>query len=105
MTAYLHERLSAESDFEPLNWPESNILCFQYIPEPLKSADQETIGRFNFDTRNALNQSGKAWITTTVFAGKRLMRTTIINPRTKKEHVDQLIIDIRKTGASVINNA
>jgi L-2,4-diaminobutyrate decarboxylase len=104
MTHYLYERLEHEEDFEPLNRPESNILCFQHIPETLKSENQEAIGQFNFDTRNALNQTGKAWITTTIFAGKRLMRTTIINPRTNKEHVDQLIKDIREVGKKVMKN-
>ncbi len=103
-TRYLYDRLTDEKDFEPLNNPESNILCFQHIPEKLKLKNQETIDAFNFDTRNALNQTGKAWITTTVFGGKRLMRTTIINPRTNKEHVDQLIKDIREVGSKVMIN-
>ncbi len=103
MTRYLYDRLRATEDFETLNVPESNILCFRYVPEALKKFSPDAIDRFNYELRTAFNQSGKAWITTTVFAGKRLLRTTIINPRTGQKEIDQLIKDLRVTGNALIN--
>lgn len=103
MTRYLYDQLVAASDFETLNVPESNILCFRYIPESMHSAKPEAIDQFNFNLRNTFNRTGKAWITTTVFSGKRLLRTTIINPRTTTKHVDQMIIDLRETGRQLLH--
>ncbi|RPI79730.1 MAG: hypothetical protein EHM45_01790 [Desulfobacteraceae bacterium] len=101
MTRYLYERLREDPDFEPLHDPQCNILCFQYVPDPLKRRNREAVDAFNLEVREALNRTGQAWITTTVFAGKRLLRTTIINPRTVKEHVDRLIQAIKETGAKL----
>ena len=98
MTRYLYEQLTKTSDFETVNVPESNILCFRHVPKNMNGSSPEVLDQYNFDLRTALNQSGKAWITTTVFAGKRLLRTTIINPRTTQKEIDQLIVDIRETG-------
>ena len=102
-TRYLYDQLIAAEDFEPLNIPESNILCFRLVPEKLRSASQEKLDQFNYELRTVFNQTGKAWITTTVFAGKRLLRTTIINPRTTKKEIDQLIVDIRNTGHTLMS--
>lgn len=103
MTRYLYDQLEETPDFETLNVPESNILCFRLIPEPMRSAMPEVIDEFNFNLRNAFNRTGKAWITTTVLSGKRLLRTTIINPRTTAKHIDQMIIDLRETGRQLVN--
>lgn len=102
ITRYLYEQLDDSPDFETLNVPESNILCFRFIPENLRSALPEAIDEFNFNLRTAFNRSGKAWITTTVFAGKRLLRTTVINPRTTAKDIDRLISDLRETGRKLL---
>jgi len=40
-------------------------------------------------------RSGEAWITSTVLKGERVLRVTIINPRTEKKHVDALLDVLR----------
>ncbi|MBL7961280.1 aminotransferase class I/II-fold pyridoxal phosphate-dependent enzyme [bacterium] len=103
MTRYLYDQLDDSPDFETLNVPESNILCFRLIPESMRLSLPEVVDEFNFDLRNTFNRTGKAWITTTLLGGRRMLRTTIINPRTTKKHVDQMIIDLRETGGQIVN--
>jgi len=79
MTRYLYERVAASNDFEAMHEPAFNIFCFRH-----RRGD-------NAQIRETLIRSGAAWITSTVLKGERVLRVTIINPRTEKTHVDALL--------------
>ena len=85
----LHRELAAHPDFEPLHHPESNILCFRY--RGLESAGEASQDRVHFELRQRYNRSGAGWITMTVLGGRRVLRVTIMNPRTRLEHLQQLL--------------
>jgi L-2,4-diaminobutyrate decarboxylase len=85
----LHEKVRAHPSFEALHGPESNILCFRYLGD--RSRSDEALDRLNFDLRQRYNRSGAGWITTTVLDGRRVLRTTIMNPRTTPAHLDALL--------------
>lgn len=87
LTRYLYERLLASDDFEPLHEPELNILCFRRVG----LSDEETA-----DLRERLVRSGRAWITTTVLRGERVLRVTMMNPRTTEAHVDAMLDALRE---------
>ncbi|HET7274228.1 MAG TPA: pyridoxal-dependent decarboxylase [Longimicrobiaceae bacterium] len=95
-TGLLYERLSAAPDFEPSHVPESNILCFRYIPDALRSATPAAVDEFQGALRERYNASGQGWITSTVLAGRRVLRVTIMNPATGQEHVERLITGLRE---------
>jgi L-2,4-diaminobutyrate decarboxylase len=97
----LHRRLREAPDFEPLHAPESNILCFRYLPEEVRSLSPEATDAFQADTRERLNASGRAWITATVLDGRRVLRVTLINPETRDEQLDTLLRAIRDTAPGV----
>lgn len=96
-TEALYARLEAAPDFEPMHVPESNILCFRYVPAGVETSAPEALDRMQVDTRERLNASGRAWITATVLEGKRVLRVTLINPRTEDRHLDALLEAIRET--------
>ncbi|NUQ21650.1 MAG: pyridoxal-dependent decarboxylase [Gemmatimonadaceae bacterium] len=83
-TRALYEELEKRPDFETLHEPESNILCFRYIGRDADDA-------FNLRLRERWNRSGDGWITTTLLGGKRVLRVTMMNPRTTREHVARLV--------------
>ena len=85
MTRYLYERVVASDDFEAMHEPEFNIFCFRH------RSDDETNARLRED----VIRSGEAWITSTVLKGQRVLRVTIINPRTEREHVDAMLDAVR----------
>jgi L-2,4-diaminobutyrate decarboxylase len=87
MTRYLYERLADSDDFEPVHEPELNILCFRRRG----FSDEETA-----DLRERLIRSGRAWITTTVLRGERVLRVTMMNPRTTEAHVDAMLDALRE---------
>ncbi len=91
--AGLHARVRAAPDFEPLHAPEANILCFRYRWD---NASAEALDAFNYDLRNRLNRSGKAWITTAVVKGKRALRTAVMNPLTGRAEIEGLLAELRR---------
>lgn len=86
LTRYLYERLVESEDFEPVHEPDLNILCFRR-----KGFDDEQTA----DLRERLIRSGRAWITTTVLRGERVLRVTMMNPRTTEQHIDAMLDALR----------
>jgi glutamate/tyrosine decarboxylase-like PLP-dependent enzyme len=66
--------------------PVFNIFCFRH------RSDDET----NAALREKLIRSGQAWITSTVLKGQRVLRVTMINPRTERGDVDRMLDAIRR---------
>lgn len=100
LTAELHARLLAHPRFDPLHRPDSNILCFRYVPaEPHEPA---AVDELNRRLRQAYNQEGTGWITSTVLNGRRVLRVTLMNPRTRTEHLDALIEELDQTALRLL---
>jgi L-2,4-diaminobutyrate decarboxylase len=96
-TELLHAKLLAAPDFEPMHPPESNILCFQHLPEGVRDLDA-----FQTGVRERLNASGRAWITATVLNGRKVLRVTLMNPHTTEAHLDALLDGLRETGRELL---
>ena len=99
-TRVLYEAVLERPRFQALHAPESNILCFRYIgdgPAPDTELDQ-----VNLDLRTACNRQGDAWITTTVLAGRRVLRATIMNPRTTAGDAVQVLDVLESLAGSAI---
>lgn len=87
LTRYLYERVRDSDDFEPVHEPELNIFCFRK-----KGLDDERTANL----RERLIRSGRAWITTTVLRGKRVLRVTMMNPRSSEADVDAMVEALRE---------
>jgi L-2,4-diaminobutyrate decarboxylase len=85
----MHDELARRSDFVALHAPESNILCFRYVGDG--GMDEAALDEVNRAMRDRYNRSGAGWITTTVLEGTRVLRVTMMNPRTTVAHVHALI--------------
>ncbi|MFP5245466.1 MAG: pyridoxal phosphate-dependent decarboxylase family protein, partial [Thermoanaerobaculia bacterium] len=86
LTRYLYDQLAASDDFEPVHAPELNILCFRRRG----FTDEQTA-----ELRERLIRSGRAWITTTVLRGERVLRVTMMNPRTTERDIDAMLAALR----------
>jgi L-2,4-diaminobutyrate decarboxylase len=94
----LYEAIEERDDFENLHFPESNILCFRYIPERSRSPDarrsdddKKRIDAINRELRPRYNREGSGWITATTLDGRPVLRVTMMNPRTGPEHIQALL--------------
>lgn len=95
----LYDLVQAHPAFEALHQPESNILCFRYLGDGAQADD--ALDALNFELRQSYNRSGKGWITMTVLGGRRVLRTTIMNPRTGADHLHALLDGLVATARSL----
>ena len=93
----LQETLVAHPDFTPLHVPESNILCFRWTGGGPLGEDERDAR--NLAIRDRYNRSGDGWITTTILDGRRVLRVTVMNPRTTPAHVLRLVEGLARTAA------
>ncbi len=98
----LFEKLSAAPDFEPLHQPECNIVVFRHVPDALRGAPPERIGRFQLELRRRLIESGEFYIVSTNLNGVGALRVTIINPLTRAEHLDGLLDALRRHARQLV---
>ncbi|MBA3670768.1 MAG: pyridoxal-dependent decarboxylase [Gemmatimonadaceae bacterium] len=89
VTTDMHRQLAARDDFHVVHEPETNILCFRWIGDGTRS-DAE-LDELNRGLRERYNRSGEGWITATVVDGRRVLRVTIMNPRTTTADVSEII--------------
>ena len=108
--AAIHDRLCATAhglwaeirtrpELEAVHEPASNILCFRYVGDA--RAGDEALDRVNAELRDRYNRSGHGWITTTVLGGRRVLRVTVMNPRTGPEHTSAMLDRVIALGAEL----
>jgi L-2,4-diaminobutyrate decarboxylase len=79
------------SILEPLHEPHSNILCFRLRGPHRKDSD-----RIHWKVKEELNESGYAYISSTVLDGRRVLRLVIMNPRTRAGDVEDVLRRIER---------
>jgi L-2,4-diaminobutyrate decarboxylase len=94
VTRHLHSLVASSSDFEAMHEPEFNIFCFRWIGDG--TLPDEELDAANAAMRERLVRSGEAWITSTVLKGRRVLRVTLINPRTGFAEVERLLDILRR---------
>ena len=102
MACSMYEQLEVHPAFEAIHEPESNILCFRWVGDG--SFGDEALDAFNRELRESYNRSGDGWITGTNLAGRRVLRVTLMNPRTTKSDVAEIIDGIARQ-AEVMRSA
>jgi L-2,4-diaminobutyrate decarboxylase len=85
----LHDAILERPRFRALHEPESNILCFRYVGDRWMPDDR--LDDLNLRLRTEYNREGDGWITSTVLGGRRVLRATIMNPRTTAEDVARVL--------------
>jgi L-2,4-diaminobutyrate decarboxylase len=75
-TAYRH--CLSSTVLEPMHRPDSNIFCFQ-LRGRRNDAHSD---RLHWKLKEALNESGFGYVSSTVLGGRRVLRLVIMNPRT-----------------------
>jgi len=89
VTVEMHDLLVAHPSFEVMHAPESNILCFRWVGD--RTMSDEALDAFNRELRERYNRSGAGWITATNLDGRRVLRVTIMNPRTGPAEVASIV--------------
>ena len=82
------DQVKASDDFELLEEPVLNVVCFRYRPAGLAEAEVDAINR---RLGQAILDDGRVYFGTTVYAGKVAFRPAISNWRTGEPDVDLIL--------------
>jgi L-2,4-diaminobutyrate decarboxylase len=107
LTRYMWEAIAERDDFETIHEPESNILCFRYLPKTKNGRvfEDTAVDEINRELRERYNRSGEGWITATTLAGRRVLRVTILNPRTTTADLRDILDGLAAVGASLVRSS
>lgn len=89
-------------DFELLEEPRLNVVCFRYRPEGVPEAELDELNR---QLGAAIITDGRVYFGTTVYAGKVAFRPAISNWRTTEGDVDAIVAVTRELGVGLLAKA
>jgi glutamate/tyrosine decarboxylase-like PLP-dependent enzyme len=92
----MHAAVASHPEFAAIHAPESNILCFRYVGRPALPDDR--LDALNLGMREEYNRSGTGWITTTMLGGRRVLRVTLMNPRTTERAIAETLEELAAIG-------
>jgi L-2,4-diaminobutyrate decarboxylase len=95
----VYDAIADRPELEAMHEPESNILCFRYVGDGTR--DDEALDRLNRDLRERYNLSGEGWITATTLDGRRVLRVTMMNPRTTSADVHDILDGLTAVGRTL----
>jgi L-2,4-diaminobutyrate decarboxylase len=93
------DEIANRPEFEALHEPESNILCFRYVGRG--GHGNAELDQINREVRERYNLSGEGWITATNLDGRRVLRVTLMNPRTTAADVREILDGLAEVGRSL----
>ena len=99
----LHGLISSRPEFVALHEPESNILCFRFVGDGALGDDR--LDAVNLQARERYNRAGTGWITTTMLGGRRVLRVTLMNPRTTHADLERTVEELATIARTVLADA
>lgn len=84
--------IKSSNDFELACEPDSNIVCFKYIPEELSS---EELDQLQARIRQSIIEDGEFYIVQTKLKTGLHLRVSLMNPLTSKLELEELLNKIR----------
>ncbi len=96
------EKIQAQSDFVLLMKPETNIVCFRYLHD---YSTQAQTNKHQSDIRQHIIESGAFHITQVDLHGVTWLRTTLMNPFTREQDLDELLGGVASASQAVLSMA
>src|SRR5256885_6780511 len=94
--------LEAAADFTPLHEPQCNIVAFRYSPPELRDAPAEQSDALQLRLRRRVIESGEFYLVQSRVDGRPALRTTMMNPLTTANDLNQLLECLRRFGRQLI---
>lgn len=95
----MHDEIARRPQLKVMHEPACNILCFRWVGDGTRDAAE--LDAQNRELRERYNASGHGWITATELDGWRVLRVTIMNPRTTVAHCREIVDALITTGEAI----
>lgn len=102
LTHYLAARLDELKDFERMGEVETAVCCFRFLPAAARTLDASGLDQLQRRLQQRIEQSGEAWLSSTVLHQRRALRVNINSFLTERRHVDDLVELLRREGAKLM---
>ncbi|HET9482206.1 MAG TPA: pyridoxal-dependent decarboxylase [Candidatus Polarisedimenticolia bacterium] len=115
LAEYLARKVEASEDLIPASPPSLGVFCFRYLPPsmrrpaagsmqdgavPDEPRAQRALDEHHRTIQDALERRGRAWISTSMLAGRRVFRFCATSYLSRERHVDELLEELRLAAAS-----
>ena len=94
LAEYLAAKVEAAPDLEAACRPSLGVFCFRHVPAPLRGND-EALDAHQMRIQPEVERRGRAWISTSVLGGRRVLRFCATSYLTRERHVDRMIEEVR----------
>ena len=91
------KKINERNNFELALEPDSNIVCFRFIKPGVTGVDVDNL---NSKIRSKLLKDGEFYIVQTILNDMVYLRTTLINPTTNSQILDELFDEIERIGGN-----
>lgn len=91
LTRHLAAQLDEADGFERVGEVETAVCCFRFVPRRMRDADGATLDELQRALQRRVEQSGEAWVSTTVLKGRRALRANVNSYLTERRHIDDLV--------------
>jgi aromatic-L-amino-acid decarboxylase len=102
LTDYLAAKLDDLKDFQRVGEVETAVCCFKFLPARFGGAAAAEQDRLQQRLQQQIEQSGEAWITTTVLKERRVLRVNINSFLTEQRHIDDLVELLERKSREVV---
>jgi glutamate/tyrosine decarboxylase-like PLP-dependent enzyme len=99
LTHYLAGRIDELEEFELMGRVETAVCCFRFLPETARGLGDEQHDQLQRALQQRIEQSGEAWLSSTVLHGRRALRVNINSFLTTRRHVDDLVELLKRESA------
>ena len=89
----LHRLCEKHPVFRSAAEPQLSGVCVGYQPKDL---DESKLSRLHVEAARRVVEKGNFWISTTMLKGKMWFRINIVNFRTRKEHMEELLLQLEE---------
>ena len=102
LTKYLAGRIDELEDFARTGEVETAVCCFRFLPPEARGGDTAMRDQLQRALQQRVEESGEAWLSTTVLHGARALRVNINSFLTERRHVDDLVELLRRESAKLL---
>lgn len=100
LAEYLAEKIAGSTDLETMSKPSLGVICFRCAPPALKG-EEGRLDDLQMKVQSAVERRGRAWISTSVLGGRRVLRFCATSYLSRERHVDLMIDEVRAAAAAV----
>jgi aromatic-L-amino-acid/L-tryptophan decarboxylase len=103
MAALLAQLVEAEPDLELVSSGPLSIVRFRYVPSELRD-EPALLDQLNGLLVHEMQHSGRAFLTSTCFQGKEVLRACLVNYMTTEDDIRAIFAEVLRVGNVIVNH-